>query len=197
VSHRGHHVLVLCQERYAAIHVMAVTLLRGGDAVWTTGSDESIEEAAEHRGVHFHRLLPGERATCECELGHLVKLSDGSAASRTPARGGRALVVLPPQWSERLVLDFRGATAAVIGCAWGDVVAEAGLDAALDASSSALWFARREDEARLRRRFKGLLASCALQLRVSERPEFAALQWGRAEGLIGFAPPAPWMFAEQ
>jgi hypothetical protein len=178
-----------------AIHAMAATVLASGAAVWTTNLDELIEMSAQRRKIAFHRLLSGDDAGCECELGHLVKVH--GTLSRTPmiARSEDVLLPLPSSWRERLNADFRDATVAVIGYAGADVDLRAGLRDALTRTSSALWFTRPEDSDLLRRRFAAPLTSHDLQLRISERPDLAALAWGRAEGLTRGISPELWELA--
>jgi hypothetical protein len=178
----------------SALHMMAAGLLQQGSVVWTTNRDELIEQAAERCGVEFHRLLRSEQTMCECGLGHLVKAYGPLSTGPTMARAGRTAVRsedvgLPSAWRERLTSDLEGAAVAVIGYTGADIDLRDGLREALHGSSSALWFARPKDAPFLDRRFATLLSTRTLQLRISERPDLAALQWGRALGLAGHVSP--------
>jgi hypothetical protein len=126
-----------------ALHVVAVEVLRHGDAVWTTNFDELIEDAASSAKVEVHRLLPGDDPAWACGRGHLVKPHGTLTGDGVLARSEDVLGPLPDAW----------------------------------------WFARDGDEQALRRRFGGPLAAGHLSLVLVERPDIAALQWARDEGL--------------
>jgi len=166
-----------------ALHAMAAEVLHRGGAVWTTNFDELIEMAAQQSGVEFHRLLPDGNPRCECALGHLVKVHGTLSDAHVMARSEEVILPLPPAWLDRLADDFGGAVIAVVGYAGADVDLRTALRDALGASADARWFGTPADQEPLGRRFAGPLAAKQLQLRISDRPDLAALDWGRAQGL--------------
>jgi tetratricopeptide (TPR) repeat protein len=180
-----------------AVHAMAAEVLRRGGTVWTTNLDELIEAAADQAGIEYHRLLPDDDVDCACACCHVVKVHGTLSAAHVLARSEEVLLPLPPDWRRRLADDFRDASVALVGYAGADIDLRAGLRDALGAARRAVWFGTSDDDQRLRRRFAGALATGALELRISDRPDLAALEWGREHDLTVAIPATLWRAVQQ
>lgn len=180
-----------------ALHYLAAAVLKSSGAVWTTNFDELIEDAAQRSGVAFHRLLPDDNPACECGLGHLAKVHGTLSGTRVVARSEDVLLPLPSAWLGRLRDDLDGATVALVGYAGADIDLRTGLRDALTGTAGAVWFGTSFDELPLGRRFANVVASGALSLRLSGRPDLEFLQWGEAEGLVAAIPTDVWTKAQQ
>jgi hypothetical protein len=180
-----------------AVHAMAAEILRRGEAVWTTNFDELIESAADQAGIEYHRLLPDDDVGCACARGHIVKVHGTLSAAHVLARSEEVLLPLPPEWRRRVIDDFRDASVALVGYAGADIDLRAGLRDALGAARWAVWFGTSADDLPLRRRFAGVLAAGTLELRISDRPDLAALEWGREHELTAAIPASLWRAAQR
>ena len=180
-----------------ALHLAAAELLARGQAVWTTNFDELIEAAARQENISLHRLLPEDEPRCECGLGHLIKVHGTLSGGDVLALSEQVMVPLRGEWLGRLSSDLGGAEVCVVGYAGADIDLRAGLCAALGESHSSRWFGRPSDQAPLQRRFAEPLATHALELDLSDRPDLAALTWAKERGLTGRVSSAAWTQAEK
>lgn len=180
-----------------AVHAMAADVLRRGEAVWTTNFDELIESAADRAGIEYHRLLPSDDVGCTCARGHLVKVHGTLSAAHVLARSEEVLLPLPPDWRRRLIEDFRDASVVLVGYAGADIDLRGGLRDALRAAQRAVWFGTSTDDQPLRRRFSSALKAGTLELRISDRPDLAALEWGREHDLTAAIPADLWRAVQQ
>lgn len=174
---------ILGGGRPNALHAMAAELLARGGAVWTTNFDELVEAAASDAGISYHRLLPDADPSCACQKGHLVKPHGTLSAERVLARSEQVMAPLQPAWAHRLVTDLRDTDLALVGYRGADLDLRPALRTALHEASRAVWFVCEDDEPDLTRRFADPLAAGDLALAISERPDLAALEWGRDRGL--------------
>ncbi len=179
-----------------ALHAMAAELLRRGGSVWTTNFDELIEEAASAAGVGLHRVLPDDEPRCDCGRGHLLKVHGTLSGERVIARSEDVLVPLRSAWLERLEADLDAADVALVGYAGADVDLRSGLRLALGRCDAAAWFSRADVEQDLVRRFDAPLGAGRLELRLSDRPDLAALAWGRERGLTSAVTDEQWTQAQ-
>lgn len=179
-----------------ALHSTATEVLARGQAVWTTNFDELIEAAARRESIPVHRLLPEDDPLCECGHGHLVKIHGTLSGGKVLALSEQVMVPLSEAWFDRLSSDLRGAEVCVVGYAGADIDLRAGLRAALGESRSARWFGLPSDQAPLERRFAEPLATKALELDLSDRPDLAALAWATERGLTRRVSSRAWAQAE-